>query len=374
MSYLTVAGHRSMALDTRRNAAYGAALQQVVSPDSVVLDLGAGTGIHGLMAARLGARRVYLVEPEDIVSVAAELVRANGLEATVRCLQGRIEDVDLPEPVDVIVSALTGNFLLAEDLLGTLFRARDAHLAPGGCLIPSAAEMEAVPVSAPELHDKEIAGWSAPQQGVDLGAARHYAANSLFFRSDAKRDLPRLADPQTLKAFDFTTDDYGPVHIDASFLITSSGLCHGWLGWFRMRLGDQWLSTSPYEPPMHWSPAFLPLDPPMMLERGEQVRFSLDRVPFGDWTWRVDDGGASQQHSTLLAAPMTAASLAKAARDYQPTLAVDGDVLLQVLTDCDGATTVEAIAATLRARFPARFGDAAEALAFVQRAAKRYTT
>src|SRR5205085_8252592 len=53
MSYLSVVGHRSMALDANRNAAYGAALRQAIGPDTVVLDLGAGTGIHGLMAAKL---------------------------------------------------------------------------------------------------------------------------------------------------------------------------------------------------------------------------------------------------------------------------------------------------------------------------------
>ena len=58
MSYLSVVGHRSMALDANRNAAYGAALRQAIGPDTVVLDLGAGTGIHGLMAAKLGAKRV----------------------------------------------------------------------------------------------------------------------------------------------------------------------------------------------------------------------------------------------------------------------------------------------------------------------------
>src|SRR5262245_24671006 len=127
-----------MALDVRRNAAYHEALARVVGPESVVLDLGAGTGIHGLMAARLGAKRVYLVEPEDIISVAGEIARANGLDRVVRCLQGRIEEIELPEPVDVIVSVLTGNCLLTEDLLPSLVDARNRMLKPGGCLIPCA--------------------------------------------------------------------------------------------------------------------------------------------------------------------------------------------------------------------------------------------
>src|SRR4051812_36752137 len=99
MTYRSVASHRAMALDGTRNAAYGAALRQAIGPESVVLDLGAGTGLHGVMAAKLGAKRVYLVEPEDVIAVAEEIVRANGLQHTVRCLRGRIEDVQLPESV-----------------------------------------------------------------------------------------------------------------------------------------------------------------------------------------------------------------------------------------------------------------------------------
>ncbi len=132
MSYVVVSSHRGMALDAGRNEAYARALAAAITPDSVVLDLGAGTGVHGLMAARLGARRVYLVEPEDIIALAEENVRANGLQDVVQCIQGRIEDVTLPEPVDVIVSVLTGNFLLTEDLLPVLFHARDRFLRPGG--------------------------------------------------------------------------------------------------------------------------------------------------------------------------------------------------------------------------------------------------
>ena len=145
MSYASLSSHRTMALDHVRNDAYGRALAAVVGPDTVVLDLGAGTGLHGLMAARIGARHVYLVEPEDVIALAEELVVANGLEGRVTVLQGRIEDVTLPERVDVIVSALTGNFLVTEDLIASIIYAREHVLKPGGVLVPSAAIMEAAP-------------------------------------------------------------------------------------------------------------------------------------------------------------------------------------------------------------------------------------
>ena len=214
--------------------------------DSVVLDLGAGTGVHGLIAARLGAKRVYLVEPEDILAVAEEIVAANGLQETVRCLRGRLEDIQLPEPVDIIVSAVTGNFLLTEDLLPTLFHARDTALKPGGLLIPGAATMEATPVSAPTIHaqgDCRLVGVHRRHRSERrLGA---YAANSVFYRLEELRDVEYLAEPRVLQTFDFSRDNYTSVHIDAVYEIARSGVCHGWVGWFSMKLGDRWVSTSP---------------------------------------------------------------------------------------------------------------------------------
>jgi SAM-dependent methyltransferase len=366
-AYGSVAGHRSMALDRVRNDAYLNAMRAVIHPDSIVLDVGAGTGIHGLLAARLGARRVYLVEPEDVIAVAEEIARTNGLQDRVVCIQGRIEDVTLPEQVDVIVSVLTGNFLLAEDLLGALFHARDVALKPEGVLIPDRAVMEIVPVAAPDLHHQEIEDWSRPQHGVDTSAARGYAANTVFFRSDGLRTAEWLAEPQVCHTIDFREGSYQPVDVEVIHDIRTGGWCHGWVGWFRMRLGDSWLSTSPKAPPLHWSHAFLPLDPPLQVREGERVTLALTRAPRGDWTWRASCESGSQQHSTVLSLPLRADTLRRAARTYVPVLNAEGNAVLYVLSQFDGRADVDAIARGLRERYGARFRTHPDALAFVQR-------
>ena len=373
MSYLAVSGHRSMVFDEARNRAYADALRRVIQPTSVVLDLGAGTGILGLMAARLGARRVYLVEPEDILALGAEIVGSNRLESVVRCLQGRIEDVRLPEPADVVVSVFTGNFLFAEDLLPSLFHARDHALAPGGVLVPSAATMEAVPVSAADVHAREIGAWSAtPFPGVDMSAARSYAANAIVFRADRLREAAWLAEPQTLCTLDFYHGRYAGVHAEATYEVSQSGLCHGWLGWFSIDLAGEWLSTSPRDAALHWSAVLLPLDPPLVFEAGERVTFSLHRAPFADWSWSVTAGSRTQAHSTLLSTPISAASLRRARSDYVPELNDKGRALRDVLAACDGAVTVEVIADRLRQRYPDQFPATADALEFVRTVVKRY--
>ena len=362
-----------MALDARRNQAYFDAMRSVIGPESVVLDLGAGTGVLGLMAARLGARRVYLIEPEDVIAVAEEVTRANGLQDRVTCLRGRIEDVAIPEKVDAILSVMTGNFLVTEDLLPSLFHARDTLLKPGGVMLPGAAAMEVVPVSAPAIHAKEVAGWSTPQHGIELGAARAYAAHSVIYKAEGVRETKFLSEPETLLTMDFQKAAHDQVHAEVTAEITGGGLCHGWLGWFRMQLGDRWLSTSPREAPMHWSPVFFPLDPPLAFERGERVTFSVDRPSRGDWTWRVQAAAAAQRHSTLFATPMTPDTLRMASMQFTPSLIHEGQAVLDVLSRCDGSTSVESLADWLRSAYPARYADRGEAVAFVQRAIRRVT-
>ena len=360
-----------MALDRVRNDAYAAALERVITPSSVVLDLGAGLGIHGLIAARLGARRVYLVEPEDVVSVASEAARANHLQDVVQCLHGGLDDIQIPEPVDVIVSVLTGNLLMSEDLLPILFRARDTFMKPGGALIPDRATIVVAPVSAPRLHAREISGWSEPQHGVTLEPARAYASNTVHFRWD-RTSVAYLAEPREVHSLDFLSDSYGPIHAETEFRVHTAELCHGFAGWFTMRLGERWVSTAPDAEAMHWSAGFLPLDPPVAVSAGDTVTLRLDRAPYGDWSWRVSWAGGTQRHSTMLADPITASTLKKAAMDYLPALNVEGEATQFVLARCVGTTPVREIADGLRDRWPRKYQTHEDASRFVAAIVKRF--
>src|SRR5688572_9107659 len=67
-----------MIADAARMEAYAAALRATVKPDSVVMDLGCGPGVFAVLACKLGARRVYAVEPENVISLAREIAAANG--------------------------------------------------------------------------------------------------------------------------------------------------------------------------------------------------------------------------------------------------------------------------------------------------------
>lgn len=374
MSYCSVTAQQSMALDQRRNTAYLNALENVITPDSVVLDLGAGLGTLGLQAARLGAKKVYLVEPEDVICVAQSIAQVNQLSDRVVCLQGKIEALELPEPVDVITSVFTGNFLLGEDLLPSLFYARDRYLKPGGVLIPDAAVMEAAPISAPDLFHETIDAWSEPHLGIDHSPGRGFANQTIYWGHKELRTAPYLAEPKSLLELDFYTATQTHCQADVKFAIKQTAPCHGFAGWFRMRLGADWLSTDPHEPPLHWSAAYLPLDPPLQVMAGDQLAFQLTRPPYGDWTWQAALNQQRQQRSTFFAAALSLKSLQKQALDYRPCLNDRGAAALYVLSHSHGDLSVREMGNYLVQHYPQQFPDLRKALNFVQAMISAFST
>jgi len=367
MSYAHVTGHQSMVFDEARNRAYARAIAQCVTPDSVVLDLGCGLGIHGLLAAKAGARKVFLVDPEIVVQSALEVARFNGFGDRVQAFQGRIEEIELPEKVDVIISVFTGNLLYSEDLLPSLYFARDRWLKPGGHLIPDAAELLMAPVCAPKRHAEWIAAWSTPHLEIDYSPIRRYAANQTYWGSrDEYANWTFLAEPATVERADFHEATTTGVDCTTDFAIRSSADCTGMLGWIRIHLGDDWVGTGPKDPPMHWTPQLLPLDPEWALKAGDTMGFKVHRPAWGEWTWTCTHAGQQQRHSTFLSQPVRASDLRALMAGHKPGRNAKGELLLHTLSRLDGDQTKEAIAAGLLRDFPRRFANEREALVFVE--------
>lgn len=145
-----LAYHQTLLADARRNRAFHRALAARVRPGATVLDLGAGTGLWAVAAARLGARRVVAVEREAVLLPVIEaLARENGVADRLETVLGDARRIRLPRVFDVVVSEMVGNEAFEEGLLKILERARERFLRPGGALVPEWVALEAAPVRAP---------------------------------------------------------------------------------------------------------------------------------------------------------------------------------------------------------------------------------
>jgi protein arginine N-methyltransferase 1 len=106
-----------------RNSIYQ---NQHLFKDKVVLDVGCGTGILCMFAAKAGAKMVIGVDMSNIIDQAKIIVKDNKLDDKIILLKGKMEDVVLPvEKVDIIISEWMGYCLLYETMLNTVLYARD---------------------------------------------------------------------------------------------------------------------------------------------------------------------------------------------------------------------------------------------------------
>jgi len=154
--------------------------------DKVVLDVGAGTCILSIMAARAGATQVFAVEATDMAKGARRLVEANGLGGIIRVLQGTMETVQLPCKVDVIISEWMGYFLLRESMLDSVLVARDKHLKPGGAMFPSHATLYLAPLGKVKALSDKWTTWE--------GEAQHWASFVGDMRNTYETDFSCLRD------------------------------------------------------------------------------------------------------------------------------------------------------------------------------------
>jgi len=168
--YGDISVHELMLKDRPRTEAYRRALE---GPDvslqplkgKVVLDVGCGTGILSMFAARAGAKKVYAVDASDMAFTAKRLVEENGLSEVIEVIHGKMEEVELKGcdegGVDLIVSEWMGFYLLHESMLPSVLYARDKWLRKDGhgIIYPSHATMSIAPCSMRSLWDEKLVFW-----------------------------------------------------------------------------------------------------------------------------------------------------------------------------------------------------------------------
>src|SRR6185295_4287146 len=122
-------GFGNMLLDRGRTRAFAEGLRACIQPDCVVIDIGCGPGILSLLACRFGARRVYAIEPDDVIACARDAAAANGFADRIVFLQGLSTALTLPEKADIVVADIRGVLPFFGSSITSLIDARTRLLA-----------------------------------------------------------------------------------------------------------------------------------------------------------------------------------------------------------------------------------------------------
>jgi precorrin-6B methylase 2 len=237
--------HARMLHDDRRTRDYMKALERAVRPGDVVLDIGTGSGVLAVAAARAGARHVYAVEASDIAAVAARVFAANGVEDRVTLLAGWSRQLDLPEPADLLVSEVIGNDPFEEEILETTLDARRRLLKPGARLVPNALTLFARPLLLPETEARQRAlGRSAVERwrelyGIDfdplVDAAALRPVNSPT-EAEVVATWRQVGPPAVLAVVDLTAFDEATVQAEAHLVLDAPGAVNAVAVTFRAHL------------------------------------------------------------------------------------------------------------------------------------------
>lgn len=371
----------SMIADQVRMSAYVQALEKHVKPDSVVLDIGTGTGIFALLACRFGARKVYAIEPNEAIQVARELAAANGYADRIEFIEDLSTRVTLPEKANVILADLRGVLPLYDHNLPTMLDARTRLLAPGGVMIPQRDSLWVALVSATDLYEPYVKPWEEQSYGLNTQAARRIVINSW----GANRAKPEqlLTSPQLWTEIDYTNITDLNAQGELTWTMKQAGTAHGFCLWFDTVLTDGiGFSNAPGGGAKVYGSAFFPLNEPIDLELEDQVILRLRADLVSDdyiWSWNTlvksadDSLKAEFKQSTFFSAAISPKQLRKQADNYVPRLNEDGLLDKFILSLMGSGKTHGEIARLVAEQYPHRFHDWRAALTHVAKLATQYS-
>jgi len=278
MSGMIPAWHIPMINDEERNIAYERALKRAVTPDSLVFEIGTGSGIVAMMAARAGAKQVVTCEAVPILAqVALETVARNGYRDKIKVVSKRSTQVkvgeDLPEKADIFVSELINIGMLAPNMLPIIQHARANLVKPEGKIIPAAAV-----VFGALLQCDHMAKINPVRMidGFDMGAFD-------IFRSPGYAQLDLAADPHRMLSerfhcldFDFRVAmkeaDLRPLAVTA----TETGICHGVAFWFDLVMDEETVYRSESRSRTnHWKQAVQFFPEPVKVKPGDRLDIAV---------------------------------------------------------------------------------------------------
>jgi SAM-dependent methyltransferase len=293
--------HRTLLADRVRNAAFHAALARVVvKGKTTVADIGAGTGLLGFVAAKLGAKRVDLYEAAEVAEIARKLLRHNRL---LNCRIAQVHSLDVinPDRVDLIVSETLGNYPFEENIIATLNDAHARFLAPGGTIIPRSVEQFVCPVTAERLY-RELAAWDTVGFGLSFAPAKAMSLNNIYVRWLEAGDL--LGSGVAAVAWDKVTFDRhnkttrtGQAHWRVRRPTKIYGLA---LWWTAELVPGIELCTGPLAPHTHWEQLYLPALSPIAMEAGQSLAVRLRSTTSHEkgtnitWTLTLSDGAGRE--------------------------------------------------------------------------------
>ncbi|MFT3965351.1 MAG: tetratricopeptide repeat protein [Sphingobium sp.] len=234
--------HIPMMNDTRRNDAFEEAIKAAIAqvgPDARVLDIGTGSGLLSMMAARAGAGSVTACEMVPIIAdMARRIVADNGYAGHIDIHAAPSTELrigtHMEERADILVSEILSSDLLTENVMESFEDAHERLLKRDAIIIPRAASAIGCLVESRTLEDYSFVG---EVSGFDLSRFGAFAPQKLPIHG-TMTDWRRLSEDVELLRIDLTKkrhdSDLQLLRID----VIEDGVATGIVQWMHVDLAE----------------------------------------------------------------------------------------------------------------------------------------
>ena len=241
---------------------FNQAFERLIGPDDYVIDMGTGSGILAIMAARRGARVTAIDTNKESLKYAKDAARLNNVANKIEFVHAHFSDFNPDEKADFVICEMLSSVMLIEQQIPASQHAMKFLLKPGGKLIPEEVRLFVIPVNNEILWNRfKIEDLKFPR--IPQTADRRQSVD--------------LADLQELEKFDFSGTSNLLDEIDKllDFEIVQNGTLHGLVGMFEARLCED-ITLSMED---GWRELFLPLSESLEVDAGDKVTFRISFRP-----------------------------------------------------------------------------------------------
>jgi len=280
-SYAHFGIHEEMLKDEVRTLTYRNAIyhNKHLFKDKVVLDVGSGTGILSMFAAKAGAKHVIGIEFSNIAKQSIQIIKDNKLDHIITIVQGKVEDiVQLPhgiEQVDVIISEWMGYCLFYESMLNTVLYARNKWLNPTtGVMFPDKATLYVCAIEDRQYKDDKINWWdnvygfnmanfrkvAISEPLVDVVDQNQVVTNATIVK-EVDLYTVRIEDLAFESQFSLSCRRNDYIQALVTYFTVEFSKCHKRTGF----------STAPEQHYTHWKQTVFYLEESMTVKRGEEI-------------------------------------------------------------------------------------------------------
>ena len=291
--------HEKMLGDSVRVNTYYRAIQKLVNPGDVVLDLGTGTGILSFLAAQKNPQKIYALDHSGFIEIARDIARQNHLE-NIEFIQANSRNFKPEVQIDVLLHEQMGDYLFNENMLENILDLKRRVLKPGGRILPGRFELYLEPVSLDETFKSPFI-WENRVHGVDFSflrsrqeaLAKYQPAEYRQEWLDGRAVRNFLGEPLPALRFDLNEMDSPgdvPRAVEVSRTVTHPGTLDGFCLYFNVLFDEEVrFDTSPLSPRTHWGNCYFRCET-RELGIGDVLSYQLFMPDLLDIkTWQVEE-------------------------------------------------------------------------------------